>query len=321
MRFLLVLVLAGCSGRAAQSDNSAQGDRQQSFGDVSTSPVTEPEPITTNRILKSSGVTDTRPPVGRPVRVSLDQLWAELKETKALADAAVEVETNRCLEGSGFVYHTPAWPIEFRTGTIGTPWRFSDDAESETLSTEAASSSAEDDSLEPAFAQLLYGNVVGEWQRDLGDTPVEFAQAAGGEIYDGCLPIAQRNIIGGGEQERSFQLVDFAYLLTGIERLAISSVLTSDEYQRAHERWQTCIEELGYSIVRFEPDNSVLTQPPPLTTSEIGAADDCSNQVGLATTGDELLSTEIQSVWDSQLGFIEELRTSLGEVEARALKQ
>ncbi len=125
--------------------------------------------------------------------------------------------------------------------------------------------------LPRAIEQALYGEIVGQWETD-PDSPICAGSPAGGDIYDGCLPAAQTEILGGGDPSRAFSLTDFGYRLKSLSSEAEIRVVTSQEWLDREQLWSQCMSEMGFSYIDIRAAVGQVWPTPRPSTRELQTA-------------------------------------------------
>jgi hypothetical protein len=143
----------------------------------------------------------------------------------------------------------------------------------------------------------LYGDVVGTWQADPNDLEPGFA--LGGSIYDGCLPKALTEIVGGGDPAAAYRINDYEYLIQGVIYPAIQHVHESEDFLAAESAWATCMTDHGQDVNDASDPPGRTWEPPRPSPAEVGMAvadAACKTSTGLSDVGDLLFGNQV-SAW------------------------
>lgn len=232
---------------------------------------------------------------------TLFALSDQLANARTVSFKAIDLQVQECLNLLG-VHDTPT-PTFLTSGYHASAadliWAWPNQQEATAagyLRPNDQSDSAQDPGLvtgTPAN-DALYGKVIGTWEADPAQVKPGFA--VGGDIYDGCLPQAQTEILGGGDPIAAYRITDYDYQLQAVVVPALRHVQAADDYVAAAESWIACMGQGGYDVTG-PADPLALTWPNPRPTSaevEMASVDAaCKVSSGLADVGNRLFNDEI----------------------------
>jgi hypothetical protein len=295
------------------------------------------------RSAGSTAVLDDAPPGGEAVPPGSSASTSEglrgperylamrrrLYEVRDQANRAIDIAVQRCMAERGFEYDPPPRESTETTSNgsrFARAWNSPAPEEAATLgylpSYPSDGAVLEPETLTPAeYERALIGAVIGSWEVD-DPSSVPPGGVLGGELFDGCLPVAQGDIIGAGDQRRSFVLNDLGYWLQRLASDATAAVFASEQWSSLAQRWQRCMAETGYPFSEVREPIAVDWPSPRPGPDEIATAvadASCKQQTAMPSAGDAAFGAafdQLLEVENAQLDDFE--RTLDGVVERTA---
>ena len=267
-------LLVGCGGAGVWFAL----DRRAPEGGADVTPVSAPATVPATLPLPQTTITTTTQPTAAsaaPVTTStvaaappavdgastLFELSAQVGATIDLAFAAIDGQTQACLRSRGVEgVATPTYLLGFGEVVADElPWNMPNDSP-DTDGYANAPDRVDTEVIDPpegsAASVAMYGEIVGTWSDD--DPEREPASAVGGDLRDGCLPVAQLDILGGGDPVIAQDLGDAAYRLGEATYASINAVTVIRSTQ---QHWPTGLPAC----------NRLASTQPHRTTSHVAA--------------------------------------------------
>lgn len=164
----------------------------------------------------------------------------------------------------------------------------------------------------------MYGEIVGAWSDD--DPQREPASAMGGDLRDGCLPLAELELVGGGDPLAAQDLRDAALRLGDTFYSGINEASRDPRYAAALADWTACMDRLG--IDAELPDGIARqirdAQRPTAAHLATATADaECRSSTRLSEIGNELFDVAVQAYFTEHPTLVDGIRTVVNAVTAR----
>lgn len=251
----------------------------------------------------------------------VDILRRKALQVDAVARGAIDRQAGSCMADAGFDY---AWPFPPRTDPITPPqvwrsqtaesWLHSDAGITESQATTAPPATT------PEYSQALYGNYVETWEAETETSNPFAGEVLGGDIYDGCLPTAQADIIGDGDPKKTWRLDEILSLLEDVEWQTFDMILADPEFVEATAAWNSCMEANGYPIDVAEAATFVPAQPlkPAEESDAVRSYNECLTQTKLTDIGDRLYPIAREQAEAQLIGDARELEAELDSIASRA---
>lgn len=249
-------------------------------------------------------------------------LQAKARQVNDISTAAVIAQATKCMAESGFEFRHPfdtEPPLSFVSVV---PWHpqtvqswLHPDAE---LFDRAPSTSAP--ATTPEYSQKLWGNHLGSWEADTENSVAYQGQLLGGEIYDGCFPTAQTEIIGGGEPSKMFVVEEILDLFDSVELEAFSALVADREFLDGVQAWEACMASGGYRILQ-DAEATFFTADPLSANQEDAAVaryNECLTESKLTEIGDRLYPTYREAATARLIGDGSEFEAELDAVAERS---
>ena len=319
MAAIATLISACSAGTAGQPANSSTIPRSSVSSPTTTySQVGQAISVAPSSSLPTSTAVSA---IDVPALVSLVRT---LGETHDIAVRAVRKQTAECAAAAGYtgeIIDPRLWEFQPLSNTAA-PWLYPtlDNARKwgYTPGSDLAVGATEP-LIDPVAERILYGNNSGEWNL----TPEEAAnaftgQSIGGPLFDGCLPTAFTEIVGGGDYRAGYLLDDARALVESTLAESATAVTTAPEWLEVERRWVDCMSERGIETSGMAAQRAKSWNPPftDQERREATADVECMQSVGAIAVGEQLLAKTTPP--DKYLGLIEDFDTQLQQIRQRA---